>query len=501
MKKYLLLPVLLCTITAFAQKISNPDKFAKTITAADLRKHLSIVAGPEMEGRETGTVGQRKAAAYIEQQFRNMGLTPGNNGSFQMEYPLYQDTLIDASIEVNDKKFTVNKDFLINLATNAPATYRFSEIVFMGEGINDSSRNDYKGVNVRGKLVMVFGNIGPKSGLQPNNSVNNKITAATRNGAAAILVINTTNSQMGMMRKGRLFVNPFRRSVVIQQYFISPDIAKAIMGEDFTTAINNNSIKAKTYNANVLLDFKKELIKTVSSNVVAVLEGSDKKDEYVFLTAHYDHLGKRDSVIYYGADDDGSGTVSVLEMAEAFVKAKAAGKGPRRSIVFMTVSGEEKGLLGSEYYSEHPLFPLDKTSVDLNTDMVGRIGIEYRNEKDSMNYVYLIGDDKLSSDLTGIADKANKKFKLKIDRKYNDLNDPNRFYFRSDHYNFAKKGIPILFYSDGVHADYHKPTDTVDKINFGLMENRVRYIFSTAWEIANRDDMLKRDIPLPVMER
>jgi Zn-dependent M28 family amino/carboxypeptidase len=216
------------------------------------------------------------------------------------------------------------------------------------------------------------------------------------------------------------------------------------------------------------------------------------------MTAHYDHLGMRgDSVIYYGADDDGSGTVSVLEFAEAFTKAKAAGKGPRRSVVFMTVSGEEKGLWGSAYYGEHPIFPLEKTTVDLNIDMIGRSDSS-RKQGDSTNYVYVVGDDKLSSDLKPISEAVNKKYtKMELDYKFNDPKDPNRIYFRSDHYNFARKGVPIIFYYDGMlGADYHKPTDTPDKINYALMEKRARLIFNTAWEMANRNEMLKRDIPL-----
>jgi len=205
---------------------------------------------------------------------------------------------------------------------------------------------------------------------------------------------------------------------------------------------------------------------------------------------------RKGGVIYYGADDDGSGTVSVLEMATAFAKAKADGNGPRRTMVFMTVSGEEEGLWGSEYYTDHPVFPLEKTSVDLNTDMVGRIDPK-RTYGDSMNYVYVIGDDKLSSDLKPISEMINNKYShLELDYKYNDPKDQERIYYRSDHYNFASKGVPIIFYFNGTHADYHRPTDTVDKINFDLMEKRDHLIFYTAWEMANRDDMLKRDIPL-----
>jgi len=245
------------------------------------------------------------------------------------------------------------------------------------------------------------------------------------------------------------------------------------------------------------LVYKTIKTETSSSNVIGYIEGSDLKNEYVFLTAHYDHLGKKGNVIYYGADDDGSGTASVIEMARAFAKAKANGFGPRRTLVFMTVSGEEEGLWGSEYYSDHPAFSLDSTDVDLNTDMIGRID-PGRNYGDSMNYVYVIGNDKLSTDLDPISIAINKKYtKLELDYKFNSPDDPERIYYRSDHYNFAKKGVPILFFFDGIHKDYHKPTDTVDKINFDLMEKRARFIFLTAWDIANRDKMLKRDLALP----
>jgi Zn-dependent M28 family amino/carboxypeptidase len=270
-----------------------------------------------------------------------------------------------------------------------------------------------------------------------------------------------------------------------------------------TRSLNNYSdlknIAPGNYATNIKLTIDKTTNNLESSNVIGLLEGTDKKDEYIILTGHYDHLGKRDSVIYYGADDDGSGTVSVIEMAQAFAEAKKKGKGPRRSILFMTVSGEEKGLWGSEYYTNHPIVPLTKTSVNLNTDMVGRIDPLYKG--DSMNYVYAIGEDKLSSELISITDSINKTANLEIDRRFNDPKDPNRFYYRSDHYNFAKNGVPIIFYFDGVHKDYHRPTDTVEKINFDLMEKRVRLIFNTAWVMANRNEMIKRDLPLNVGTR
>ena len=166
----------------------------------------------------------------------------------------------------------------------------------------------------------------------------------------------------------------------------------------------------------------------------------------------------------------------------------------------MNVSGEEKGLLGSKYYSEHPVFPLEKTTADLNIDMVGRIDPTYNG--DSNNYVYIIGEEKISSDLQKITNSINNEAgHLEIDRRFNDPNDPNRFYYRSDHYNFANKGVPVLFYFNGTHRDYHQPSDTIEKINFDLMEKRVRFIFKTAWEIAMKDEMLKRDMPLDMPGR
>jgi Zn-dependent M28 family amino/carboxypeptidase len=231
-----------------------------------------------------------------------------------------------------------------------------------------------------------------------------------------------------------------------------------------------------------------------SANVIAYIPSKEKSDEYLFITSHYDHEGIKNGVIYYGADDDGSGTTGVVAIAEAFAYARKKGFSPKRNIVFMNVSGEEKGLLGSKYYGDHPIFPLEKTTADLNIDMIGRIDPTYKG--DSMNYVYVIGEDKLSSDLQPITDKVNKNYNMELDRRFNDPKDPNRFYYRSDHYNFAAKGVPVIFYFNGTHADYHKPTDRVEKINFDLMEKRTRVIFETAWEMATREEMLKRDMPL-----
>jgi hypothetical protein len=225
-------------------------------------------------------------------------------------------------------------------------------------------------------------------------------------------------------------------------------------------------------------------------NVLGYIEGTDLKEELIIITAHYDHLGKHDSLVFNGADDDGSGTVATLEIAEAFMLAKKAGKGPRRSVLIMPVSGEEKGLLGSKYYTDHPVYPLENTVANLNIDMIGRLD----DWHDTANYVYLIGADRLSQELHDISEQVNKEhIGLNLDYKFNEENDPNRYYYRSDHYNFAKNNIPVIFYFNGVHEDYHKASDTVDKIDFQKIETITRLVFLTAWELANRDERIVVD--------
>lgn len=228
-----------------------------------------------------------------------------------------------------------------------------------------------------------------------------------------------------------------------------------------------------------------------SENIWAFIEGTEKPDEILVISAHYDHVGMKNGEVYNGADDDGSGTVALLELAKAFKKAKDEGNGPKRSILFLHVTGEEHGLHGSRYYSEHPLFPLKNTIADLNIDMIGR---RDEKHKDNGNYIYLIGSDRLSSELHAISENVNKKYtKLELDYKYNDRNDPEKIYFRSDHYNFAKNGIPSLFYFNGVHEDYHKASDTPDKIEYDLLQKRTQLVFATAWELVNRKERIKVD--------
>lgn len=262
----------------------------------------------------------------------------------------------------------------------------------------------------------------------------------------------------------------------LKEFYQNREIAAAEGTEDYFQPMNLN-IKGKDI---------------ATENVVAIIPGSEKPEEYLVISSHLDHIGMHDGQINNGADDDGSGSVALLEIAEAFQKAVAEGNGPKRSIIFLHVSGEEKGLLGSKYYTNNPLYPLTQTIANLNVDMIGRT--DPKRTEGKRNYVYLIGSDRLSTELHQISEAANAAtLNIELDYTYNAPDDPNRFYFRSDHYNFAKNNIPVIFYFNGTHADYHRPSDTVDKIEFDLLKERTQLIFYTAWELANRDQRITVD--------
>ncbi len=238
-----------------------------------------------------------------------------------------------------------------------------------------------------------------------------------------------------------------------------------------------------------------------TENVIAIIKGTEIPDEYVILTAHLDHVGygrtgsragRNVNKIHNGADDDGSGTVAVLEIAQAFKEASKKGKGPKRSIIFLHVTGEEKGLLGSAYYADNPIYPLEDTVTNLNLDMIGRT--DPTREGKNREYIYIIGSDHDSQDLHNLSEKTNSEtVNIDLDYRFNAKDDPQRFYYRSDHYNFAKNGIPIIFYFSGTHPDYHMPSDTPDKIEYDLLEVRSRLVFYTAWNIANREERIVLD--------
>lgn len=485
MKTYVVLLLSLVSVNVLARTIKQTNNlkkatpYAKVVSPEELKKHLTIVASAEMEGRETATEGQRKAAAYIEKTMKETGLIPGFNGQYQKSYPVYRDSVTLASLSVNNIPFTWKQDFA-PATSNFKANMSFSEVDYID--LEDTAWKNNR-LDVSGKLVMF--KLPAMKADEKGRKLAAIIGAVMRKGAAAALIIDPAlkNETVGRMS---LRNAPARQ--MLNYNFIKPEVAEAVFARGFDTS----KLPYRIYRADVQLGFDKTQVQLESSNVLGYLEGTTKKDEFLIISAHYDHEGKKDSLIYYGADDDGSGTVSVLALAKAFAKAKAEGHGPARSILFLTVSGEEKGLWGSETYADNPVFPFAKTTADLNIDMIGRSDSAHI-KKDSLNYVYLVGDNKLSTELAGIVESANQFTNLELNRKYNDPKDPEKIYYRSDHYNFAKKGVPVIFFYDGGNPDYHKPTDTVDKIDFELMSKRAKLVFYTAWEMANRPGMIVRD--------
>lgn len=504
MKKVIVAVMLLTGVNSFAQRFKQPVvepaiKYAETITPEALKEKLSVIASAEMEGRETASPGQVKAAQYIENYFRKIGLQPGTNSGFQMYFPIYQDSLLDASLKIDEEGYKLDESFSINLTTASNGSYDIREIIFASYGIIDSSRNDYERIDVKDKWVLVREGTPsdpnlPRDRRSPYGNAA-KIEIAKKLGAKGIFLMSSSFPKAASDSKGPMYAKkPETSSTPV--IMVSENVAHRLLGlnpEQFLQNIKN--IPTGDYETKAVLTISKRTLMKQSSNVIGLLPGTTLKDEYIVISSHYDHIGKSGKEIFFGADDDGSGTTAVMQLANAFVQAKKDGNGPARSIVFLTVSGEEKGLLGSDFYTRFPSFPLDKTIVDLNIDMIGRIDPDFKG--DSVNYVYIIGDDKLSSDLAPITDSVNSKYvKMQLDRRFNDPKDPNRFYYRSDHYNFAKNGVPVIFYFNGTHRDYHRSTDTVDKINFPLMAKRSKLVFHTAWQMANRGSRIKRDIPL-----
>lgn len=492
--KYIIFCLLIVQHVYGQTQQSHAQQYASTITANDLKKRLLIVASDSMEGRETATPGLKKAAAYIQQQFQMDGLVPIWQGDYQQRFPVYRDSLENAALSINDVALRRDTDFAVSQNSGFNIMLQSAQVVFAGFGFSDSLRNDYTGIDARGKIVLVTPNATQKNSKQVV-SLSALQSAARKNGAIALLVSSDFFPRKRTSDVGNMYVQDYRKDSLPNTFFIADSITRIIMGSDFAL-LKKASAKVppgKVYPVNISLELKKNTEHLESCNVIGMLEGTDKKDEAIIVTSHFDHLGKKDSVIYYGADDDGSGTVTVLELAEAFSQAAKEGSRPRRNIIFMTVSGEEKGLWGSDYYSQNPAFPLDKTSVDINIDMIGRV--ESGRKGDSLNYIYTVGDNRMSSDLRKISEEVNRRtLNFVLDYKFNDPKDPQRIFYRSDHYNFAKNGVPAIFYFNGLHADYHMPTDTPDKINYELLARRAQLIFYTAWEMANREEMLKRDL-------
>lgn len=450
-------------------------KYAKTITDDDLTRHLTFLASDSLEGRETGMKGQKIAAEYIKEHFESLGLQAPVDGSYFQKFNLYQTYRGDAELMV-DGKTIKNLDQMVYWS-NTPFEKGEIEIIY----VNKASAEDLEKVEAEGKFLA----------FQAEGQFTPTLKAIEDLGATGAIVLGEDSSRMNMvMRYGRYYATngQLSREEPSKEGLASVVVYKELAEDLFGKPASELEF-GDTASAELFAEINTEIMET--ENVLGYLEGSELKDELIVLTAHYDHVGVQDGKVYNGADDDASGTTAVLEIAEAFVKAKQAGKGPKRSILFMPVTGEEKGLLGSAHYAENPVFPLENTVTNLNIDMIGRVDSAHMDNRD---FVYLIGSDRISTELHEISEAMNEHYtKLELDYTYNAEDHPDRIYYRSDHWNFAKNGVPIIFYFNGTHPDYHQHTDTVDKIEFDVLKKRTDLVFYTAWEIANRDNRLAID--------
>ncbi len=475
----------------------NQETYASSITAEELKEKLYTYASDEFEGRETGTKGQKIAIEYLKNTYTNLGIAAAKaDGGYFQNVPLVLVKTPKVSIKIDSSSFEYYKDF-ISINDAESDTINSNDIVLVGYGIKDTRYNDYKELNVAGKIVVAIGG-------EPKNENGTYLISGSEdiskwsNGRQALKSKQNTAKEMGAKAFFLIDEPLFKRYA---PYYQARD--ERAGESNLALDVNENpmygfliseamgAVLLKTKTIEIAFDQVSEPI--TSENVAAMIKGSEKPDEYIILSAHLDHVGMHDGEVFNGADDDGSGTVAILEIAEAFKTAQDKGQGPKRSIMFLHVTGEEKGLLGSQYYTDYdPIVPLAQTVSNLNIDMIGRT--DPKRIEGERNYIYLIGSDKLSSDLHNISEEMNTKYtNIELDYTYNDENDPNRFYYRSDHYNFAKNNIPIIFYFNGTHDDYHKATDTPDKIEYDLLENRTRLVFHTAWELANRKDTVRVD--------
>jgi|CXWL01.1.fsa_nt_gi hypothetical protein len=501
------------------------------ISAKQLKEYLTFIASDELEGRDTPSRGLDIAAMYIAQHLASWGIKPaGDNGSYFQKVPLTLDKVVarDTRLDLGGQSYEYGKDFLTSITG---ASINEAQIVFAGYGwvIKSKNINAFQGIDVKDKIVVVVNSLpkgitfGDLKGPPGGDWMSPAFYAQT-NGAKAIInfptfgnLINWESSRWNQSDKGSVSFGNQPPLIRIPTITASPRLLSALFfGEKATaTAIFN---KTQTLDEQAVFDLKPEKRISVNiaakteaihtQNVVGILEGTDPvlKNEYVAIGAHYDHVGMNPFApgpdkIWNGADDDGSGTVAVMSIAEAF--AKGAVK-PKRSILFIWHAGEEKGLWGSEYFSNHPTVPITSIITELNIDMIGRYqapGEENHPQNKRLpkpHEVFTIGSKMMSTELGEISDSVNRSFlNLSFNLTYDGPDHPDQFFYRSDHFNYAKKGIPIIFYMDGDHADYHQVSDSVEKINFEQMEKVARTIMATGWTLANRAARPKVDKPLP----
>lgn len=516
----LLITFTACKNTAETVNAPAPDmvEFTNLINEEGLRADLTYLSSDELQGRDTGSEGLKQAAQFLSDRYEAMGVQPGgDNGSYFQSVDLSYSTFESITYQLTDADGNViNESTLSKDATGSFSTLLGGEsvaegaLVFAGMGIRDEATGvDHFPADATGKWLLLF----YERGISDFRVIQSMMGADGARGAILIMGTDTASFR----EQARELSTEFGEVSDLELAYLQDD-----QEESFSPAVNriDPMLAARILEADGLEDLAAmmEELKNdstgsfspyeiayslrhtpevvngtvVSDNVIAYIPGSDPvlKDELVVLSAHYDHVGvgspnAEGDRIYNGADDDGSGTVGLLHTAQAIMAAKKAGAGPKRGVMLLHVTGEEKGLLGSRYYSDHPTYPIEQTVANLNVDMIGRRDYEHPEDP---NYVYVIGGSIISSGLDSLMQVANARtVNISLSDRYNDLNDPNQFYRRSDHWNFGRLGVPFIFFFNGVHDDYHQPSDEVDKIDFEALSKRTQLIYATTMLVANAD--------------
>jgi len=495
-------------------KIPNIKKMLDTNY---IRSNMEFLASDELEGREITERGQKIAALYIKTEFQKLGLKPINGSYYQKmriikTEPAKSPKLIINDGEITDLKF--KEDFFVQqLGSTEPEVE--ANLIFAGYGITDIGEgyDDYKDIDTKGKIVLLLANHpeSPKNARQDRAKFGKyrdfkyKVDNAMEHGAIAVLLI--TNVEVFVKSFGK-YIN--KTNFVLTDDEIFPSIPFALVSEEISDKILkksgwktkalkdsiNANLSSKSFNiSEVTVKIKPSIKKTieVTENVVALLEGSSGllKNEIVVVSGHYDHEGIENGEIYNGADDNATGTTATINIARVMSQLK-----PQRSILFIAFTGEEKGLFGSKYYVQNSLFPIEKTHAAINIDMVGRYSEDYE-KSDNKDYIYVIGPKIIGGDMPQYIEDAKKINNLHIDYKYDNLSDPNLYFMRSDHYSFAKEGIPAVFFHSGDHKDYHKPTDVVDKIAFSTFYKRIEMMSYFTYLISNSKGKIKIENIIP----
>lgn len=523
------LAVALLTTSVGAQQGPAGRGSAGSITEADLKQWLTYLSSDELQGRATYTEGLGIAAGYIASHLSQWGVKPAGDGGTYLQTVKVQGirTHSRSSVTVTangqSRTFKDGEGITFPRQMGGKQTIDGADIAFVGYGLELPSAgiNSYAAGAPKGKVVVYLGAQGP-SNLPAGSG--RLLTARGRNavekGAAAVIAAagpgRGGRGQGAAPPQGRGAQQPdngdfttvenYQRRITPQLtaedeffefLFSGADVKYADLKDKAAKREPLPPLALAGVKITINVDADYEVVRTRrTSNVVGIIEGTDPKlnDTYVAFGAHYDHTGFRESgkpgedVIYNGADDDGSGTVAIMGIAKAF----ATGPRPKRSLLFVWHAGEETGLLGSRYMADHPVVGIDKIVTQLNMDMVGR---NRNDDPAAANMVLVVGSDRISTELHNINEDANASLAkpLTLDYEMNDPADPQSIYTRSDHYSYALKGIPIIFYFTGLHADYHRPSDTVDKIIFPKLRRVAQLAYETGRRVGNMDEPPVRD--------